>query len=291
MTTPNQQAAAQAPAPGSDEYNAQMIALARGQGEAAIDDGESRETSPVAPMPQNGVEKFYNKETGQYDWAAHARDAEYRLNVERGGKPGPESDPGASQGGADNQSQPAQPGDDQAAKQVVDRAGLDFNDLGRQIATNGDIDESAYDAIEKLGIPKSLIEQHVELVRGELERTHNSAVEMMGGQEQTDTVLNWAAQNLSAEDAAEYNKMLDGPQWAVAVQALKAQYAEANKTTEPSLRTGGNLPSTGIQGYRSQKEMVADMSDPRYQSDPTFRHQVMLKRQNATFDLDSNAQF
>ena len=70
----------QQPVVTEDQYNATMAAAYRGQGNQEADPVE---LPPPAAMPEGGVDKFYNKQTGEYNWAAHAREAEYRLGQYR----------------------------------------------------------------------------------------------------------------------------------------------------------------------------------------------------------------
>ena len=51
----------QQPALGSQEYNEQMSLKFQNQ---SIGDVDEQDELPVAPMPENGHEKFYNKSTG-----------------------------------------------------------------------------------------------------------------------------------------------------------------------------------------------------------------------------------
>ena len=61
----------------------------------------------------------------------------------------------------------------------------------------------------------------------------------------------------------------------LAVAGLKAQFDEANGYEGRMLT--GKAAKTSSDVFRSQPELVAAMSDPRYDMDPAYRQDVMEK--------------
>ena len=97
---------------------------------------------------------------------------------------------------------------------------------------------------------------------------------------------NWAAENMEASEVEGINRMLNGPDWRLAMDAINSRMGPSNSQTEPKFIQGDNVVTNDAIGYRSKSEMVADMKNPQYSSDAAFRQTVMQKMQNATWDLD-----
>lgn len=110
----------------------------------------------------------------------------------------------------------------------------------------------------------------------------DSLFEMVGGKAAYKSMIDWAGQNLSPEEVAMYDSVMDkGDPNSVffAVQALFNEYS--NQVGEDGqLLTGRTAPDTA-RGFRSQQELVAAMADPRYDRDPAYRQEVMQKLENS----------
>ena len=114
----------------------------------------------------------------------------------------------------------------------------------------------------------------------------NQLFEMVGGEKAYKSMISWAGQNLSKEEIQMYDAvMASGKSSSIyfAVQALSAKYNDATGS-DGQLLTGKGTANQS-QGFRSQQELVAAMSDPRYDRDPAYRQEVMQKLEN------SNVQF
>ncbi len=254
---------------GSDEYNAQMSEKFNNQ-EAKAD--EQIDKVPVTEMPENGQEKFYNAETGEYDWQNHAKELEYRLKKDE-----PE------EAISDEDKQNVENTTSTEANDIVVKAGLNPEDLKAQLETDGDLSDEAYAALEQQGLRRDLVELYVDNLNYRREQQTNEAINYAGGEQQWEQLSQWAGQNLANDEAARYNELLASPEWKVAIDALRVRRDSAHG--EPSLMGGNNSVGGSQFGYRSKAEMKADMSDARYTTDPAFRQDVMKKIQSATWDL------
>lgn len=113
----------------------------------------------------------------------------------------------------------------------------------------------------------------------------NSMKGIVGGEEQYNQMVAWAAQNLSNEEIAVYDAVMDkGDPQAIyfAIQALNYRFQDS-VGTEGRLLTGTAAQS--MDTFRSQAEVVRAMSDPRYDNDPAYRQDVYnkLERSNINF--------
>lgn len=264
------------PTPGSDEYNQQMAdKFQSGHGTPSSDNVDK----PTIPSkPDNGQDKFYNAETGEYNWQAHAKELEYRMG--QGDKETPPDGDGKPD--ESTKDEPSDGASDDAAKDVVDKAGLNVDDLIQQIQTNGGLSEDAKAALVAQGVDPSLIDSYVDNLKFRMDHEEKSALDYIGGEEEWSKVSAWADSNLSETEKAAYNDTLNGENWKMAVDAIKARMG-AN--AEPNLMLGNEVSSTST-GYRSRAEMKKDMSNPEYRSNPTFRQTVIDKMAVSTYDLD-----
>jgi hypothetical protein len=108
----------------------------------------------------------------------------------------------------------------------------------------------------------------------------------VGGSDEYQSMIQWAGQNLSEQEVAMYDAVMDrGDPLAMffAAQALNARYQDAVGYDGEMLT--GNAPRNTGDAFRSQAELVAAMSDPRYDKDPAYRADVAdkLERSNLQF--------
>ena len=120
-----------------------------------------------------------------------------------------------------------------------------------------------------------------DLTDAEMNQVYNSA----GGEAEYGRLTSWAAENLSETKLDAFNDMIDrGNATAIqiAVAGLRAEY-EAQEGYEGRMLTGKSAPAAD--GFRSQAEVVAAMSDPRYDRDEAYRQDVYdkLERSNVQF--------
>ena len=100
----------------------------------------------------------------------------------------------------------------------------------------------------------------------------------VGGQEAYGNMIQWASQNLSEQEVNLYDAAMDkGDPLTMffAAQALFARYQDG-VGYDGELLTG-TAPQSSSQGFRSQAELVAAMSDPRYDRDPAYRQDIADK--------------
>jgi hypothetical protein len=107
-----------------------------------------------------------------------------------------------------------------------------------------------------------------------------------GGDQGYTDMLQWAEKNLNANEIEMFDKVMErgDPLGAFfAVRSLAYRYDDA-RGVEGNMITG-NAPKTSGDQFRSQAEVVKAMSDSRYDNDPAYRQDVMLKleRSNVNF--------
>lgn len=107
-------------------------------------------------------------------------------------------------------------------------------------------------------------------------------LEMVGGAKAYTSMLDWAAQNFSPEEIEMYDGvMASGNTDAIyyAMQALQARFTDSVGSDGQTL-TGRGAADTD-DSFKSQAELVAAMSDSRYDRDPAYRNDVMRRLENS----------
>ena len=100
----------------------------------------------------------------------------------------------------------------------------------------------------------------------------------VGGNESYVQLMTWANENLDPADIEAYDALVEtgnARSIRLAAAGLKAQY-EAQNGFEGEMVTG-RAPVQTADVFRSQAEVVAAMSDPRYDADPAYRQDVFDK--------------
>jgi hypothetical protein len=105
-----------------------------------------------------------------------------------------------------------------------------------------------------------------------------SIVDSVGGADAYNQTLAWAADNLSPNEVAAYDNVVNsGNKDAIffAVQALNQKYRDS-VGFEGQQVSGKNVRNS-VKGFRSQTELAQAISDPRYRNDPAYRLDVETK--------------
>ena len=120
-----------------------------------------------------------------------------------------------------------------------------------------------------------------DLTDAEMNSIYNSA----GGEAEYNRLTQWASENISEDKMDAFNSVINnGEALAIqmAVAGLRSEY-ENQEGYEGRMLTGKAARS--LDAFRSQAEVVAAMSDPRYDRDEAYRQDVYdkLERSNVAF--------
>ena len=125
-------------------------------------------------------------------------------------------------------------------------------------------------------------QQSVELSEAQVNSVQNSA----GGEANYNRIVQWAASNLPDNQIDAFDSVVDSGNPAainIAFQGLQSQYNEANGYEGRMLQ--GKPASSSGDIYRSQAELVAAMGDPRYDTDPAYRADVIQKLEQSDLNF------
>jgi len=99
-----------------------------------------------------------------------------------------------------------------------------------------------------------------------------------GGPEQYKSMINWASENLSEEEVGMFDQVMERGDLLssfFAIRALSYRYEDSVGRTGEMIT--GTAPKESKNIFRSQAEVVAAMSDKRYDNDPAYRQDIMKK--------------
>ena len=120
-------------------------------------------------------------------------------------------------------------------------------------------------------VPKDLSDSDIKELKG-----------IVGGDENYSNMLSWAQQNLQEQEINMYDQVMErGDPLAAffAVRSLAYRYNDA--IGYDGQMVTGKPPSQSGDVFKSQAEVVAAMSESKYDNDPAYRRQVMEKLQRS----------
>lgn len=176
-----------------------------------------------------------------------------------------------------------QSGTTQAEPTVSDKLAEAFESYNSEKKFNA----AAFDDISKEDLIKAFFENSEEVPQqaseeGDLSQGQvNDVMSRVGGKDQYQQMMNWAVQNLPESDIKTFDSIIDGgdpSQIAMAVDAVAKRFADANGQEGVTIQ-GRAAANNNV--YRSQAELLREMNDPRYDSDPAYRNDVMTKLANS----------
>ena len=159
--------------------------------------------------------------------------------------------------------------------------------------------ELSPDTISKFSSMSSqdLVNAYIEIQRNNPQAQQNQVADISeasvneiqnaaGGEKAYEQLTNWAAQNLPDQEIDAFDNLIDSGNVAaikMGLTALQSKYNEANGYEGRMLQ--GKKPSTSGQVFRSQAELIQAMSDPRYESDPAYRNDLLEKLDNSDLNF------
>lgn len=249
--------------PGTPEYDAAMIAKS--------DAANGIQTPPAAPVKPEAVpEKFWDADKGvvNYEaWAASTKELEAKFTQ-------------AKQG---DEKKPAEglnvevPADDKAAADALQAVGLNMDEFSAEFAEKGELSPESFAKLEKAGIGKDMVDAYIEGQIALQEKYDAKGYAVVGGQDKFAQMTEWAVQNMTRAELVAFNDAVnsrDEAKMLMAVRSMKASY-DAASGVDPKLVGGGGEPT--VNSFRSRAELTSAMKDPRYETDPAYRADVIAK--------------
>lgn len=167
-------------------------------------------------------------------------------------------------------------------KSELSSKGLDFSALEKEYTETGELSKESLEQLDKAGYPKSMVDAYIAGLQAMSDRFINSVYEMAGGKEAYLKVTTFLASQPTDVVKAYNDTIQSGNLGAIklAISGVQAQMTKTYGTNNPTIMGQPNAGSK--EGYTSYEAMIKDMSDPRYQVDPKFTRDVIMKIKNAT---------
>lgn len=185
-------------------------------------------------------------------------------------------------GGKKEEAPPVDPSnvDQHKAEEIAKGAGLDIDQMQQWYSQNGQLSEEHYKSLEKIGIPKEIVDQYIAGQEAQAEKYRDSIISKVGGQDNFSAMAEWAKVNMSEQEIAAYNKATSSADMTVvenAVLGLAYRYQSA-VGKDPKLLGG---QTAGSSGFQSVAQLTEAMKDPRYEKDPAYRKDVQNRLANS----------
>lgn len=164
------------------------------------------------------------------------------------------------------------------AKEAATNAGLDFDALQTEYGSNGQLSDETYEAINKSGIPRDVVDSYIAGQEALATRVRTDMFSSVGGEETYGEMMSWASNSLDKAEVNAYNAVMgtsDPNQIQLAVRGLHAKY-QAENGSNPSLISGETTANAGTK-FESVAQVTEAMRNPKYKTDPAFRKQVEAK--------------
>ena len=159
-----------------------------------------------------------------------------------------------------------------------------YNILWEEIDEYGALTDETIQALAENMDADELIQLGMEMnddTPADLDQQDVSAIQnFAGGEEAYANLIGWAGENLDQQYIDAFDSVVDNANPAaiqLMVAGLMATYQE-NVGYEGRMLSGRNAPDVGgVQPFRSQAQVVAAMSDPRYDNDPAYRADIAAR--------------
>ena len=168
---------------------------------------------------------------------------------------------------------------DEPAQEAEESSDYTFDDALADYQSTGEMTEELSKALEDM-TPQEVFEAMAgqgpegrDMTEQDVASVYNS----VGGEEQYQALIGWAKDNFTEAEISAYDAVMDTGdmnQISFALQALYARYTDA-VGSEGDLLQG--KPAASQSTFRSQAELIQAMNDPRYESDPAYRDDVIQK--------------
>ena len=204
--------------------------------------------------------------------------------------PAVESDPAQTETNAYSAEQAAEVYGKEAVENLAGK-GINLGELMMQADNGQDISEHYATLAETFNVPQSVVENYVGKAQaapsdggGLSEADASSLIEQVGGQESFDALSGWAKSNLSQDELASYNAVVDsGNKEAIswALKAMQARQGSNDAVVEPQLYGGGAPTDTTVR-FESQQQVLDAMNKRNdrgqrlYDIDEAYRNKVQM---------------
>lgn len=156
--------------------------------------------------------------------------------------------------------------------------GVDFLGAIEEYQNNGELSQKTYEALEKAGYPKEVIQGFVETRKAIDNKYAQDVMNHVGGEKDFRELQSWMKGNLSKAELDAYNEAVNSDNLNAVKLILDGIQAKrvAKQGTRRATLLGGASKSAP-KGFSGRDEMIKAMSDPRYGIDRAYTISVERK--------------
>lgn len=157
--------------------------------------------------------------------------------------------------------------------------GVDFLGAIEEYQNNGELSQKTYEALEKAGYPKEVIQGFVETRKAIDNKYAQDVMNHVGGEKDFRELQTWMKGNLSKAELDAYNEAVNSDNLNAVKLILDGIQAKrvAKQGTRKATFMGNVASKSAPKGFSGRDEMIKAMSDPRYGIDRAYTISVERK--------------
>lgn len=162
------------------------------------------------------------------------------------------------------------------ASAVLESKGFDYEALTEEFQANGDLLPETRTKLAAQGITGEILDTYIEGQKAIIQRHMEDISTVVGGMEQMAAVVEWAKNNLSAEEKKSIDAVHDPAVIKIILKDLENRMNDSEGYVPQAQLQGG---AGEIRGNYSESmaEVEEAINDPRYSKDPVYRAKVAQK--------------
>lgn len=162
------------------------------------------------------------------------------------------------------------------ASAVLESKGFDYEALTEEFQANGDLLPETRTKLAAQGITGEILDTYIEGQKAIIQRHMEDISTVVGGMEQMAAVVEWAKNNLSAEEKKSIDAVHDPAVIKIILKDLENRMNDSEGYVPQAQLQGGAGEIRGNY-FESMAEVEEAINDPRYSKDPVYRAKVAQK--------------
>ena len=160
---------------------------------------------------------------------------------------------------------------------LLDDRGLDFSVFQDEYNETGTLSKEALNALNEEGISEQMVSTWLQGQEAMAEQAVEHLYNEVGGEQNYNLMMEWAADNLQPWEVEAYNKQIENldANTNFALLGMQARY-QNSVGMQPNLLSG-EVGGDVAPRFESLAELTSAMSDPKYEKDPAYRARVAQK--------------
>ena len=147
--------------------------------------------------------------------------------------------------------------------------------LQNEYDTTGEVSKESMEKLSAAGISEDVVNRYIQGQQALATNIETDIKSVVGGNESYKQMMDWAKENLSAEEISAYNNTVNTQDVATVKLAVSGLKARMGNNQEPTFVQG--KAGTGPASFESWAQVTQAMSDPRYNKDPAYQKEVSDK--------------